>query len=121
MLPQLFFYLWTRKAGKYTLGTKFSGPTQRRCRGGLGEGGVGANPKPSWKGKRREVARSVRGGCLGGNPRLPTFLLTWGATVGGRGGGLQGGQVGSMHHPHFWVPPQILFKIPSFLHISLRF
>jgi hypothetical protein len=51
MLPQLFFYLWARRVGKYILGKKFSGPTQRRDMGGLGEGGAGANPRPFLEGQ----------------------------------------------------------------------
>jgi hypothetical protein len=49
--PDCFFFnLWVGWAGKYTLGAKFGGPTQRRGRASLGEGGAGENLGPHYEG-----------------------------------------------------------------------
>jgi hypothetical protein len=117
----VFSDLWAGRAVKTTLAPKFGGPAQRWGKAGLGKGGAGWNPGPSFP---RLTPPSPS------SPLPPPFPLglpaskakgegrrkgrgdKWGEGGPGLGGG--GAWVGSMHHPLPWLPPQRYAKIGSF-------
>jgi hypothetical protein len=100
---------------KTTLAPKFSGPTQRRSRAGLGKGGAGWNPRP------RQAGRPVKPQgppCCHGRWHAPLGFPSPKAKGkgGGRGGVWRRGCMGWIHAPPplLAAPPKLLLKLDHF-------